>query len=117
MGYIYAGIAAVIVVLGLACTYLYQRSEIAVLEKERAEKALSIAVEVNKKNTATIKQMEKQAAEDRKATEKEIAQSQARDQAIDQIKRDMDNVEGANAPAGPYWDAFGERLRQSRRNH
>jgi uncharacterized protein HemX len=116
---LYIRLAVLLAFVGLAVTayFFYQRAEIAVLEKEKAYGELDKAIGVNKKNTKTIADLERKAAEDRKATEKEIAQTQLRDQAIDEISKDMDNVEGANAPAGPYWDTFGERLRQSRRNH
>jgi hypothetical protein len=117
MGYFYAGIAVVIISLGLACTYLYQRSEIAVLEKEKAYSELQKAVDVNKQNSKTISTLKQRAEQESVATEKEIARSQERDQAIDQIRKDMDNVEGANAPAGSYWDAFSERLQHAKRNH
>jgi len=110
---------ALVAFLGAVGTALWYRSEAiqATAEVKRVEKALSLAVETNKKQSATIKRMEKQAAEERKATEKEIAEAQKRATAIDEIKKDMDNVQGANDPAGPYWDALGERLRKSGRNH
>jgi hypothetical protein len=117
MGYIYAGVLAVILALGIACYVLYQRSEIAVLEKEQVEVELAKAVSVNRKNAETIADLQRKAEEERKLTEKEIAQSRLRDQAIEQIRKDMDNVEGANAPAGAYWDAFSERLSSAKRNH
>jgi hypothetical protein len=117
MGYIYAGIGVLIVSLGLACTYLYQRSEIAVLEKEKAYSELQKAVAVNEQNSKTIATLKRRAEQERVATEKEIAASQERNTAIEQIRKDMDNVEGANDPAGSYWDAFSERLQHAKRSH
>jgi len=117
MGYFYAGIAAIIISLGLACTYLYQRSEIAVLEKEQAYSELQKAVVVNEQNSKTIAILNRRAEQERVATEKEIAASRERDTAIETIRKDMYNVEGANAPAGNYWDAFSERLRGTQRSH
>jgi hypothetical protein len=115
--YIRLAIFLVFVALSVSCYVLYQRSEIAVLEKEQVEVELAKAVSVNKKNAEAIADLQRKAEEERKLTEKEITQSRLRDQAIEQIRKDMDNVEGANAPAGTYWDAFSERLSNAKRNH
>jgi hypothetical protein len=117
MGYIYG--AALLAFLGLGCLTLWYRAEAIQAEaaQERVEQELTKAVTANKKNQQTISTLQKRAAEERAATEKEIAASQSRDTAIDTIRKDMDNVEGASALAGPYWDAFGEQLRHAKRNH
>jgi hypothetical protein len=115
----YIELALVIALLALAGTSyaLYWRSEAAVAGRKAVEKELVQAVSVNKKNSKTISDLQRRAEEERKLAEKEIAQSRLRDQAIEQIRKDMDNVEGANAPAGAYWDAFSERLSNAKRNH
>jgi Flp pilus assembly protein TadB len=115
----YIELALVIALLALAgtCYALYWRSEAAVADKKAVEKELVQAISVNRKNAETIADLQRKAEEERKLTEKEIAQSRLRDQAIEQIRKDMDNVEGANAPAGAYWDAFSERLSNAKRNH
>lgn len=111
--------AVVIVFLGLGCTALWYRSEAiqAQADQERVEGELTKALTVNAKNQETISTLRRNAEQERVATEKEIAASQSRDTAIEQIRKDMDNVEGANAPAGSYWDAFSERLRNAKRSH
>jgi hypothetical protein len=117
MGYIYGGIAAIILALSITTFVFYQRSEIAVLEKEKAEKELSIAVEVNERNAETVKRLQATALAERKAIEKELEATRIRAASLEKISKDMDNVEGANDPAGAYWDAYGDRLRQSQRSH
>jgi hypothetical protein len=110
---------ALVAFLGAVGTALWYRSEAigATAEAKRIEKELSLAVEVNKKNTKTIADLKQKAEDDRRATEKEIAATQSRAAAIDEISKDMDNVQGANDPAGSYWDTYGDRLRGSKRNH
>lgn len=114
MGYIYAAVGVLIVVLGLACTALYYRSEAAVAAKDAAIKELTVAVEVNQRNAETMRRLQATQAAERKATEKELEAVKLRAASLEKIAREMDNVEGANDPAGAFWDAYGEQLRAAR---
>lgn len=71
---------------------------------------LDKAVGVNKRNAKVIIEIQEDLRKQRVATEKEIAESRVRDSAIDSVKKEMDNVEGANDRAGPYWDELSKRL-------
>lgn len=115
--YLRLGILALFIALVAGNVYFWQRSEIAVKDKQLVEKELSKVVDVNKENTKTIQRLETAAKEERQATEKEIADTQQRASALGEIKKDMENVPGANEKAGAFWDAFSERLQRAQRNH
>lgn len=109
-------IPVILVLIGLVA-YFRLDAENAGLKSEQVERELAKVVQVNKHNAKELEKLQEDLRKTRETTEKEIAQTRERAQAIDEIKKDMDNVEGANDPAGPFWDAFSKRLSDTKRNH
>lgn len=102
---IYAALAVLVLILGLAGTaYIYK------LKYDNVGQQLEQAVEVNKANTRAAKELREDWAADKAATEKELAATQKRATAIEDIKRELENAPDAQSPAGPFWDELAKRL-------
>lgn len=102
---IYAALAVLVLILGLAGTaYIYK------LKYDNVGQQLEQAVEVNKANTRAAKELREDWAAERQATEKELAATQKRAAAVEQIVKDMKNAPGAQDLAGPFWDELAKRL-------
>jgi uncharacterized protein HemX len=115
--YILAAIVLAFLGLGAYAYVMKLERDVAVADKKAVVVQLEKAVDVNKQNNKAIAQLENAAKEAQANTEKEIAASQQREAASNEVIKDMRNVPGANDPAGPYWDAYSERLRGTQRNH
>lgn len=89
----------------------YQWVKNARLEKAAAEVALSAAVAVNERNEAEMLRLEQEREAARLAAEEAIAAAKVLAAKTSKIKEDMRNAPGADAPAGEFFDALGDRLR------
>ena len=112
MGYLYAGIGVVILILSVTCYIFYQKSVIA--EKDLAAIVLELdkAKAANVASEKTLEDIQKRIEASRIATEKEIAASRTRAADIDEIKKGNGNDPQANDPAGAFFDNLGKRLRK-----
>jgi hypothetical protein len=79
-----------------------------------AEQQLSIAIEVNKANALEAERARRQEEADRRTTAAELDATAKRTNTITVLKKEQRNAPDANDAAGPYFDDFADRLRQSR---
>lgn len=98
-----------LLIAALAFSGLYAKNQRLLANKARQE--LSQAVVVNKQNAKIMREIKIDRQVEREITRKELEAAQKRATSIDNVKKDMQNVEGANDRVHPYFDELGDRLR------
>jgi TRAP-type C4-dicarboxylate transport system substrate-binding protein len=99
----------VLLISALAFAGLYAKNQRLLADAARQE--LNQALTVNKQNAKALRELQLDRQIERELTRKEIEAAQRRAASIDQLKKDMQNVPGANDPVHPYFDELGDRLR------
>lgn len=103
---LYIAGAILVLIAGLsASTYIYY------LKYQNAGQRLEQALAVNRSNTKALRELRLDRQIEREITRKELEAAQSRAASIDSVKKDMQNVEGANDIVAPYFDELGDRLR------
>ena len=102
--YFAAGVVALI--LGLSATaYIYY------LKYQNIGQQLETALSVNQNNQRVVRELELDKQIEREITKKEIAATQKRATAIEDLLRKLQNAQGADDPVSPYFDELGDGLR------
>jgi hypothetical protein len=83
-------------------------------ERDAALRQLSVATETNKENARDAERLRRQEEADRRTTAAELDATTKRSNTITVLKKEQRDAPDANDPAGPYFDDFADRLRQSR---
>lgn len=103
----------IVLLLAVACYFFYSRWEAASLKNDLIKKDLKIVTDVNKHNNKVDKEKALRAEEERKATQKRLEEIKEEKAKTDALKDANHTAPDANTPAGPAWDAFGNRLRST----
>jgi LDH2 family malate/lactate/ureidoglycolate dehydrogenase len=111
---IIAGMGLAILILCGAVWGVWQAKKAAETELERVEGELAQAIEVNKANALEAERARRQEEADRRTTAQELDATAQRSNTITVLKKEQRNAPDANDAAGPYFDDFADRLRQSR---
>ena len=103
---LYIRLAILGLILGLGATaYIYY------LKYQNVSIELQQVERINKENARVMKELREDLAAERLATEKELAAAQKRATAVEEVKKELQNVPGANDRVHPYFDELGDRLR------
>lgn len=100
--------------VGIAVTayIFYLKYEGAVAEKAAIQTQLNTAISVNQQNAKDRARLEKSLQISRQATEKLIAEAKERDAKLKELEDAISKFPHASDPAGEFWDALSQRLRQ-----
>lgn len=104
MLYIRLAILGLILGLGATAYIYYLKYQNVAIELQQVER-------INKENARVMKELREDLAAERLATEKELAAAQKRATAVEEVKKELQNVPGASDTVHPYFDELGDRLR------
>lgn len=111
MGYIYAGVGGLILVLSVVCYIFYQDAVIAEAEVKQITMELDKAEDANKAARKATEALKRAAEVSRQAEAKEAVRASNSDLDHGKIKEESRNAPDANEPLSPYWVDHYERLR------